>query len=268
MRQAEALVHHHPPGSSDSSFSIRKALGGRAGDRRNPPPNPFMEDEGSYRSRILEGRDGYDRSDEDIRKLNKTFEMRFAKIKFKGDYYENWELFAEEYVSYCKRQRVMMDERLDLVPITLAGNAKQFYIDEIQKPASKANKSMSWGGMLQKFNDRFASETKRERMSLFLQIYSFEREHSDSSQALEKLIAQINKISPMARERDRADEAKSIFLKSAIISRSWGVNALASLKGKRYTYQDLIDALFGSIADQVAHTESFAREEVADSGRG
>ena len=72
----------------------------------------------------------------------------------------------------------------------------------------------------------------------------------------------------MARKRDRTGEAKFIFLKSAIISRSSGVNALPPLKGKRYTYHDLIYALFGSIADQVARTGSSAREEGADNGRG
>ena len=88
-----------------------------------------------------------------------------------------------------------MYERLDLFPVALAGNAKLFYIDEIRKPASRTNNSMIWGGILQKIYDRFMSETRRERMCLFLQtlqIYIFERERSDSSQALEKLIAQIN----------------------------------------------------------------------------
>ena len=60
--------------------------------RRTPLPKRFIEDEGGYGSRILDGRDGYDCTDDDIRKLKKTLEMHFAKNKFKGDYYENWEL--------------------------------------------------------------------------------------------------------------------------------------------------------------------------------
>ena len=36
----------------------------------------FSEDEGGYRIRIIDGQDGYDRTDDDIRKLNKTFESK------------------------------------------------------------------------------------------------------------------------------------------------------------------------------------------------
>lgn len=89
-----------------------------------------------------------------------------------------------------------MDERVDLLSLNVASRAKQFYIDEIQKPSNAENKAITLGGMLQKFKDRFPSETKRERMSPFLQsvqIHAFERHEAYSPQALEKLIAEINK---------------------------------------------------------------------------
>ena len=274
--QYEATRGAGPPSSPDgSSHSSRlprdSADRGRDRSDRNRLSRFNEDDEGGYRRRLIDGRDAYDRSDDDIRKLNKTFEMHFAKIKFKGGYYENWELYCDEYVAFCERQRVSTAERVLLFPIALSGNAKLFYINEIQRRPDGDQKPVTWGEIVKKFTNRFSSEVKRERMSTFLQtvqVYQFEQTERGAAQALEKLIAQLEKIAPMAMKRDRTDEAKVVFLKRAVMSRSWGVSALASLKGQRYSYQDLIDALFSSIADQDAHAESLAREQATGGGEG
>ena len=96
-----------------------------------------------------------------------------------------------------------------------------------------------------------------------VQVYHCESAQGGTPATLEKLIASIEKVAPMAKKRDRTDEAKAGFLKSAVMSRKWGVNAMASLKGRQYGYQDLIDALFSSIADEATYKESLAREEAS-----
>lgn len=159
-----------------------------------------------------------------------------------------------------------MDERLELVSITLTGNAEQFYVDEIQNRTSRANKSMSWGGMLQKFKDHFASETKQKCMSLFLQtlqIYSFERLVTSPREAYcanWQDLSGSQGAKPYGRGKIHFSQARDNI---ALL----GCERIR-LKVKRYTYQDLIDALFGSIADPVAYKDFLAREDVADNGRG
>lgn len=86
------------------------------------------------------------------------------------------------------------------------------------------------------------------------QIYNVDMDGKEDTAALEMRVAKIDKIAPMAKKRDRTDETNATFLKNAVMSRSWGVNALASLKGKEYSYQEPIDALFGSISDQSVHS--------------
>lgn len=54
------------------------------------------DDEGGYHARAVASCNLYDRTDEEIRKLNKMFEAPYAKIKFRGDCQENWELFKDE----------------------------------------------------------------------------------------------------------------------------------------------------------------------------
>lgn len=90
------------PGSSSSSSHLNRRGKDENLHRRENDPNPRGNDDG-YEYQYRAGQ--YDRSDEDFRKLNRAFEYHFAKIKFRGDYLEDWELFCDEYVAYCDRQR-------------------------------------------------------------------------------------------------------------------------------------------------------------------
>ena len=228
-------------------------------------------DEGGYRARALASHNSFDRTDEDVRKLNKSFESQYAKTKFKGDYNENWELFCDEFMEYCKRQRVTLSsERVELFPIIINGNAKQFFLQSVKKPSELKGKQLTWSDIHTTFANKYASDVKKERMSSKLQslhIYHFEGDGSDASQALENLVFRIDKVAAMAINCDRTDEAKAVFLKSAVMATPWGVTAISSLKCKRYSYQDRIEALYSSIADEAVHAESISREEVSGTGQ-
>ena len=115
-------------------------------------------------------------------------------------------------------------EPVVLFPIARSCNAKLFYINEIQRSPDSNQKPATWGEIVKKrFTNSLSSEFKRERMSTFLQpfqVYQFEQSEHGAAKALEKLIAQLDKIVSMAMKRDRADEAKVVFLKRAVMSRS------------------------------------------------
>ena len=151
-------------------------------------------------------------------------------------------------------------------PITQNGKARKFYIHDIELPCESTAKILTWGDIVLKFSNKFALEVQRESTSQHLQsvqLQHFESAHGGTTAKLEKLIASIDKVAPMAKKRDRTDEARAGFLQSAVMPRKCGVNAMASLKGRQYGYQDLIDALFSGIADEATCEKSLAHEEAS-----
>lgn len=65
-------------------------------------------------------------------------------------------------------------------------------------------------------------------------------EDDDEYAALDRLTTRIDQLTPMARPKDRDDEAKVRFLSSAVNGTAWGLSALQRLPAER-SYQRLIN---------------------------
>lgn len=94
------------------------------------------------------------------------------------------------------------------------------------------NQHIRWKHFCGIFTNRYDSVTKQNGISnrlVILKMEDVKDEDDDDYAALDKHIARIDQLTPMARPKDRADKAKVRFLSSAINGTTCGLAALQRL---------------------------------------
>lgn len=85
----------------------------------------------------------------------------------------------------------------------------------MMEQARTINTELKWRQLCDSFGNRYALMTKQTKISNWLdslKIKDVKAEGEDNYEAVDKLTARINQLVPMARIKDRDDEAKVRFL--------------------------------------------------------
>lgn len=111
--------------------------------------------------------------------------------------------------------------------------------------------TLDWGTVQSKFKNQFMSKNKQAKMRDELDALHLSALCSDGDsdpQALDKLIARLDKLSLMGSEDDRKDELKIRLLHNAIVNEQWTYFALCKLPVVYY-YEESVSILRKSITD-------------------
>lgn len=122
----------------------------------------------------------------------------------------------------------------------LEEGALQFYFNEIE------GKRENWGSVVQLFNKSYSSAARKERMSNRLQeirISDFETDEQTETDALRKVVREIDRLSPMSHSECQTDRAKRMFLQGAVNGRDWAFVVLSNSCAPDMNYKDLVDQL-------------------------
>lgn len=94
------------------------------------------------------------------------------------------------------------------------------------------------------FDTRWASINKKEGISnrlIHLSIFECRKVQGDDHAALDNLIENVKRISPMDNPKDRDEEDKLRYLKEAVKGTDWGIRAATRVTDKQ-SYQSMISA--------------------------
>lgn len=164
--------------------------------------------------------------------------------KYSGDFEDDFEDALTEFLTACRGQLATDSAKPELFRLALKGRALTFF-----KTINSIN--LSWSLVESKFRDQFMSKTKRAEISDeldALHISSLRTDDDTDRQALDKLIARLDKLSLMASEDDRHDVPKIRRLHQAIANEAWTYFALCKLPVV-YSYEEMVSILRKSITD-------------------
>ena len=151
---------------------------------------------------------------------------------FSGAIDEDWSQFAIRYVRICNEQRAKAMHRVEYLHYALRDHALAFYHRNI------VDKNIdNWGIVMRVFNEAFCSPEKMQNMTDQLEamnLEKFEASGLDESKALEKLMREIERISPMALPTDRGESNMKRTLQRATAERQFALFVTSSPG-----YQDL-----------------------------
>lgn len=183
------------------------------------------------------------------RKALKAFQQYYQKCKFAGTFEEDWERFSDDYTDMCEDYDVPDGDRIYFLKYALKGDAREFFEGLNRKKCQFAEVNTAFAG-------RYSSDAKRGEISARLTQLSLEDcrdNEEDDYAALESLVARIDRLAPMAKKKDRDEDAKIGFLKEAVVGTQWGLRA-ASMLPHNHTFQELINALNTAQRDIHRHT--------------
>lgn len=109
------------------------------------------------------------------------------------------------------------------------------YYDGIINAAKETSTPMRWSYLCELFAARYSSFSKQTAISNRLEslrLNDVREAGDDNYAALDKPTTMINQLCPMARVKDRDDEAKVRFLSRAVIGTAWGLSALQRIPSK------------------------------------
>lgn len=169
--------------------------------------------------------------------------------KYSGDFEDDFEDALTEFGTACRGQLAPDTAKPELFRLALSGRALTYY-KTIDAPC------LPWSTVQLKFRSQFMSRTKRAEIVAeldTLHISTMRGEKDTDRQALDKVIARLDKLSLMAGDDDRKDEPKIRRLHSAIAQEQWTYFALCKLPVV-YTYEEMVSILRKSITDLSAFT--------------
>lgn len=164
--------------------------------------------------------------------------------KYSGDFEDDLEDALTEFNTASRGQLAPDEYKPELFRLALKGRALTFY-------KSIDATSLPWQTVQLKFRDQFMSRTKRAEISAELDGLHISTLRTDSDtdrQALDKLIARLDKLSLMGTEDDRKDEPKIRRLHNAIAHEEWTYFAMCKLPVV-YNYEEMVSILRKSITD-------------------
>ena len=151
---------------------------------------------------------------------------------FSGAIDEDWSQFALRYIRICNEQRAKAAHRVEYLHYALRDHALSFYHNNI------VDKNVdNWGALMRIFNEAFCSPEKMQNMTDLLEtltIEALEATGLDEARALDKLMREIERISPMALPTDRGEANMKRALQRATSGRQFALFVTSSPG-----YQDL-----------------------------
>lgn len=178
---------------------------------------------------------------------------RYEKQKFTGDGEQDWSTKLARYNLLCIDNNIRAADKVRHLHHLLEDGALQFYINEIE------GKCENWGAVVQLFNNRYSSATRKERMSNRLQALSisgFEKAGCTETEALRKVVQEIDRLAPMSHTECQTDRAKRMFLQTAVKGRNWAFIVLSNSYGPSLKYKELVDQLENAQQQSVVHAIS------------
>ena len=175
--------------------------------------------------------------------------MRFKDDckKFSGALGECWNEFLSEYLYAAEDYKLTPSQKLQYMHHLLRDNAKRFFTRNIQGNINSFNEASAI--MEQEYN----SISRRNRISNHLKslrITHFIRSDCNTSDALEKLHAEISKLAPQGPMHYRSEEHRIEYLRSAVIGMSWAHEPLSRVTAGGMSYQELYSQLESSIQQE------------------
>jgi hypothetical protein len=175
--------------------------------------------------------------------------MRFKDDtkKISGALGECWSEFISEYLNAAEDYKLNPFQKLQYFHHLLRDNAKGLYTRHIQGNVGSFREASNL--MEQECN----SISRRNIISNHfksLRITQYISSHCNTSDALEKLHAEISKLAPQGPMHYRSEEHRIQYLRSAVIVMSWARELLSRVNAGGMSYQEVFSHLESSLQQE------------------
>ena len=189
-------------------------------------------------------------------KLSYYISQRFRsdETRFSGALGECWIEYLSEYQYAARELRLTPTQKADLMHHLFRGNAKRFYIRNIE------GKNLSYNEVIQIIEREFNSVSRQNRIVGYLRnlrINKFLGKNENLNDALEKVHEEISKLTPQGPEHNRSERHRIEYLRDSVIGHSWAREACSRATAGHLGYQEFYAQLEAAI--QLQREEKIGR---------
>eukprot|EP00171_Calliarthron_tuberculosum_P009184 IDg9184t1 len=162
--------------------------------------------------------------------------MRFrdSSTKFSGDIGESWIEFVAKYLHVSRDYNLSLAQKLQYLHNILQGDAKIFYLDQIQSSVNSFQQAIDSIG--KEYNSIVRQNIVKNYLGR-ISLNMFTAEELSESDALQKVYKLITKLSPQVSQSHRGDANKIGFLRNSTVGCNWATEPLGRIATHRLTFQ-------------------------------
>lgn len=194
----------------------------------------------------------YNNANETRRKARKAFSSHFSSKLFTGKFGDNWHRHCEDFVDYCQEWEIPQEKYPDYLKETLKGDALNFV-----SGLRRVEPNIPWTKLSTVIAERYANVNRQKEVSdrlHSLRFADFDTSGEDPATTLERIIAYIDKHTPIALPSEQTDAAQARFLSNATPGQPWALHAKGRISASA-SYEPTAQALSTSIRDLAEHEE-------------
>lgn len=189
--------------------------------------------------------------------------MRFREptSKFSGAAGQTWSEYVSEYQSMARDYELSPDQRFRFLHNILAGDAKRFYLNNVQGHAATFSEAVSM------VEAEYNSQVKQMQVKNRLASHRMSAHVAAGQTEAEALVSTyqlILRLAPQLPVSHRADPHKVDFLRSAVVGSAWATEPLSRVATRGLGFQQLYGQLEAALQ---LHAEA-QQAAIADDSSG
>ena len=155
-------------------------------------------------------------------------------LLFSGDLEEDWSQFLVRYQKICSEAKASLTQKGEYLHHALRGYALQFYYRNVVD-----KNETNWNNITTLFNNTFSSHDKMQRMSDRLEmmhVSQYESQGMSECAALDKMMKEVERVSPMAMNSSRGDDNMKNTLAKATLGKQYALLVTGGADYHNLTY--------------------------------
>jgi len=193
--------------------------------------------------------------------------MRFKDkaAKFSGGLGEAWMEYVADYQQVSRDYNLTSSQKLQFLHNLLAGDAKRFYLENVQAFATSFNQAVEL------VSTEYNSVVRQSRVKNYLSTFRMSTlvaQGKTETFALEQTYKNIMKLAPMVPRSHQGDAHRVDFLRHAVVGYPWANEPLSRVPTHNLSFQQLYGELEAALQLHGEAKQAIAKDNPADGAPG